>query len=78
MENYSQIRFGIAFCGSSGCGKTIAQILLRIDYDLKSLYQLLEQIFKPLKEVSYFPFITNEDVVDLIKCKSLQSLFLTM
>lgn len=70
--------FRAALCGPSGCGKTNALLSLIFNENglkfenvyvySKSLYQpkyrLLEDVFKQVKEVSYFPYAENEQVVD--------------
>lgn len=67
------------FFGESGCGKTMAVLTLifhpnglrfeNIYIFCKSLYQskykLLETVLKNVKEVGYFPFDENENVIDL-------------
>lgn len=67
-----------AFCGPSGCGKTNALLSLLFNENglrfetvyvySKSLYQpkyqLLQDVLSEVKEVSYYPFKDNEEVID--------------
>lgn len=71
--------FRAAFLGPSGGGKTNALLTLLFSENglkfenvyvySKSLYQpkyqLLQDVLKQVKEVSYFPFSDNDDVIDI-------------
>lgn len=70
--------FRAAICGPSGCGKTNALLSLLFNENglrfenvyvySKSLYQpkyqLLQDVIKHVKGVSYFPFRDNDEVID--------------
>lgn len=77
------------FCGPSNCGKTNALLSLIIHPNglrfeniylySKSLnqpkYQYLEKLLKPLKDVNYYPFSENEQVIPVNDAKQ-NSLFI--
>lgn len=71
--------FRAIFCGPSGCGKT--NVLLSLLFSENGLrfenvyvyskslyqpkYQLLQDVLKRIKGISYFPFQNNEEVIDV-------------
>lgn len=76
--------FRAIFCGPSGCGKTNALLSLLFNENglkfasvyvySKSLYQpkyqLLQDVLKSVKGISYFQFRDNEDVIDVSSARS--------